>query len=315
MLKYVTVRVAMIPFLLMGVATVVFILFQFTPGDPISARFGLRMADFSPAQIEQMREDLGLNDPVPVQYLRYMGNLIKGDMGMSITSRRPVFEEITTRIPATLELALSSILLVTLLSIPLGIMAATWRGSILDNATMTFALLGFSMPTFWLGIMFILLFSVQFNVLPTSGRGEGMLLSRLDHLILPALTLSLGLIGYNSRIVRSAVLEVQNMDYVMTARSKGLRERQVLFRHILPNVLIPIVTVLGLEFAGLLGGAVIIEMIFAWPGIGRLAVNAVFRRDYPIILGTTIFFSAIYIVVNLLIDILYSVIDPRIRLG
>ncbi len=314
MLKYVTVRLAVIPFLLIGVATVVFILFQFTPGDPISARFGLRMSDFSPAQIERMREELGLNDPLPVQYFRYIGNLLKGDMGTSITSRRPVLEEIMTRIPATLELALTSILLVTVLSIPLGIMAAAWRGSILDNATMSFALVGFSMPSFWLGIMFILLFSVQFNLLPTSGRGEGFILNRLDHLILPALTLSLGLIGYNARIVRSAVLEVQNMDYVMTARSKGLRERGVLFRHILPNVLIPVVTVLGLEFAGLLGGAVIIEMIFAWPGIGRLAVNAVFRRDYPIILGTTIFFSAIYIVVNLVIDILYSVIDPRIRL-
>ena len=193
-------------------------------------------------------------------------------------------------------------------------MAATWRGSILDNLTMSFALVGFSMPSFWLGIMFILLFAVQFNLLPTSGRGEGLIFDRLDHLVLPALTLSLGLIGYNSRIVRSAVLEVKNMDYVMTARSKGLRERQVLFRHILPNVLIPIVTVLGLQFASLLGGAVIIEIIFAWPGIGRLAVNAVFRRDYPIILGTTLFFSAIFIVVNLAIDVLYSVIDPRIRL-
>ncbi len=314
MLKYITLRLVMLPFLLIGVATVVFILFQFTPGDPISARFGLRISDFSPAQLERMREDLGLNDPVPVQYFRYIGNLLRGDLGISITSRRPVMEEILSRMPATLELALTSILLVTLLSVPLGFMAATWRGSILDNATTSLALVGFSMPSFWLGIMFILLFSIQFNVLPTSGRGEGIILNRLNYLVLPTLTLSLGLIGYNARIVRSAVLEVQNMDYVMTARSKGLRERQVLFRHILPNVLIPIVTVLGLQFAGLLGGAVIIEMIFAWPGIGRLAVNAVFRRDYPIILGTTIFFSAIYIVVNLIIDILYSVIDPRIRL-
>ncbi|NPV67611.1 MAG: ABC transporter permease [Anaerolineae bacterium] len=314
MLKYITLRLVMIPFLLVGVATVVFILFQFTPGDPISARFGLRISDFSPAQLERMREDLGLNDPIPVQYFRYIGNLMRGDLGISITSRRPVLEEILSRMPATLELALTSILLVTLLSVPLGFMAATWRGSILDNATTSLALVGFSMPSFWLGIMFILLFSIQFNVLPTSGRGEGIILNRLNHLVLPTLTLSLGLIGYNARIVRSAVLEVQNMDYVMTARSKGLKERQVLFRHILPNVLIPIVTVLGLQFAGLLGGAVIIEMIFAWPGIGRLAVNAVFRRDYPIILGTTIFFSAIYIVVNLIIDILYSVIDPRIRL-
>lgn len=314
MFKYITLRLVMIPFLLIGVATVVFILFQFTPGDPISARFGLRISDFSPAQLERMREDLGLNDPIPVQYFRYIGNLMRGDLGISITSRRPVLEEILSRMPATLELALTSILLVTLLSVPLGFMAATWRGSILDNATTSLALVGFSMPGFWLGIMFILLFSIQFNVLPTSGRGEGIILNRLNHLVLPALTLSLGLIGYNARIVRSAVLEVQNMDYVMTARSKGLKERQVLFRHILPNVLIPIVTVLGLQFAGLLGGAVIIEMIFAWPGIGRLAVNAVFRRDYPIILGTTIFFSAIYIVVNLIIDILYSVIDPRIRL-
>ena len=314
MLKYIAVRFALIPFLLVGVATVVFFLFQFTPGDPISARLGLRMSDFSPEQIKTMREELGLNDPIYVQYFRYMGNLLKGDMGTSITTRRPVFEEITTRIPATMELALSSILLVTLLSIPLGIMAATWRGSILDNATMSLALVGFSMPSFWLGIMFILLFSIQFHMFPTSGRGEGMIFHRIDHLVMPAVTLSLGLIGYNSRIVRSAVLDVKNMDYVTTARSKGISERRVLFQHILPNVLIPIVTVLGLQFASLLGGAVIIETIFAWPGIGRLAVNAVFRRDYPIILGTTLVFSAIYIVINLVIDILYSIIDPRIRL-
>jgi peptide/nickel transport system permease protein len=159
------------------------------------------------------------------------------------------------------------------------------------------------------------LFSIQLDVLPIFGRGEGLLFERIDHLVLPTMTLSLGLIGYNSRIVRSAVLEVQNMSYVTTARSKGITERRVLIRHILPNVMIPIVTALGLQFAGLLGGAVIIEMIFAWPGIGRLAVNAVFKRDYPIILGTTLVFSAIYIIVNLIIDILYSVIDPRIRLG
>lgn len=315
MLKHVTFRLAMIPLLLIGVATVVFILFQFTPGDPISARFGLRLNDFSPEQIAKMRDDLGLNDPVPVQYVRYIGNLLQGDMGISTTSRRPVIEEIGLRIPATMELALSSIILVTIVSIPLGVMAATWRGSILDNATMSLALVGFSMPSFWLGMMFILLFSIHFDIFPTSGRGEGLLFERLEYLVLPVLTLSLGLIGYNSRIVRSAVLEVKNLDFVKTARSKGISERRVLFRHILPNVLIPIMTVLGLQFATLLGGAVIIEMIFAWPGIGRLAINAVFRRDYPIILGTTLFFSAIYIVVNLMIDILYSIVDPRIRLG
>lgn len=315
MLKYIAFRLALIPLLLLAVATVVFILFQFTPGDPVSARFGLRLNDFSPEQLERIRDDLGLNDPVPIQYVRYIGNLLKGDMGISTTSRRPVLEEISSRIPATMELALSSIVLVTVVSIPLGIMAAIWRGSIMDNATMSLALIGFSMPSFWLGMMLILLLAIQFDIFPTSGRGEGMLFDRLDHLVMPVLTLSLGLIGYNSRIVRSAVLEVKNLDYVTTARSKGISERRTLFRHILPNVLIPILTVLGLQFASLLGGAVIIEMIFAWPGIGRLAINAVFRRDYPIILGTTLFFSAIYIVVNLMIDILYSVVDPRIRLG
>jgi peptide/nickel transport system permease protein len=313
-MQYLFRRLIVVPFLLLGVATVVFALFQFTPGDPLVGRFGLQITNMDPATIQRMRDDLGLDDPVPVQYLRYMGNLLRGDLGTSITTRAPVLEEISARTGATLELALVSFALIVVCSIPLGLLAALKRGSIIDRFLMGTALFGFSVPAFWLGTMLILLFAIQFRLLPTSGRGEGLLFERLEYLVLPALTVSLGAIGYNSRIVRSAVLEIVNQMYITTARSKGLHPRRVTFRHLLPNTLIPVVTLMGVQFAGLLGGAAIIETIFAWPGMGRLAINAIGRRDYPLILGTTLVFSVIYILINLVVDLLYLVIDPRIRL-
>jgi peptide/nickel transport system permease protein len=313
-MQYLFRRLIVVPFLLLGVATVVFGLFQLTPGDPLVGRFGLRIDNMDPALLERMRNDLGLNDPVPVQYVRYMTNLLRGDLGTSITTRAPVLEEITARTGATLELALVSFVLIVVCSIPLGLLAALKRGSFIDRAMMAGALFGFSVPAFWLGTMLILLFSIQFRILPTSGRGDGLLFERLQYLILPAITISLGAIGYNSRIVRSAVLEIVNMAYITTARSKGLHPRRVLLRHLLPNTLIPVVTLMGVQFAGLLGGAAIIETIFAWPGMGRLAINAIGRRDYPLILGTTLVFSFVYILINLVVDMLYVVIDPRIRL-
>jgi peptide/nickel transport system permease protein len=313
-MQYLFRRLIVVPFLLLGVATVVFGLFQLTPGDPLVGRFGLRIDNMDPTLLERMRNDLGLNDPVPVQYVRYMTNLLRGDLGTSITTRAPVLEEITARTGATLELALVSFVLIVVCSIPLGLLAALKRGSFIDRAMMAGALFGFSVPAFWLGTMLILLFSIQFRILPTSGRGDGLLFERLQYLILPAITISLGAIGYNSRIVRSAVLEIVNMAYITTACSKGLHPRRVLLRHLLPNTLIPVVTLMGVQFAGLLGGAAIIETIFAWPGMGRLAINAIGRRDYPLILGTTLVFSFVYILINLVVDMLYVVIDPRIRL-
>ncbi|MBK8021134.1 MAG: ABC transporter permease [Chloroflexi bacterium] len=313
-MQYLFRRLITVPFLLLGVATVVFALFQLTPGDPLVGRFGMRIDNMDPAMLERMRDDLGLNDPVPVQYVRYMGNLLRGDLGTSITTRAPVLEEIMARSGATIELALVSFVLIITCSIPLGLLAALKRGSLIDRVLMGAALFGFSVPAFWLGTMLILLFSIQFRILPTSGRGDGLLFERLPYLILPALTVSLGAIGYNSRIVRSAVLEIINQMYITTAHSKGLHPRRVVIRHLLPNTLIPVVTLMGVQFAGLLGGAAIIETIFAWPGMGRLAINAIGRRDYPLILGTTLIFSFVYILINLVVDLLYVVIDPRIRL-
>ncbi|MBK8033278.1 MAG: ABC transporter permease [Chloroflexi bacterium] len=314
-MQYLFRRLIIVPFLLLGVATVVFVLFQFTPGDPLVGRFGLQINNMSPETLERMRNDLGLNDPVFVQYARYMGNLLRGDLGTSITTRAPVLEEIMARSGATLELALVSFCLIVVCSIPLGMLAALKRGTLIDRIMMGGALFGFSVPAFWLGTMLILLFAIQFKLFPTSGRGEGLLFERWQYLVLPSLTVSLGAIGYNSRIVRSAILEVVNQMYITTARSKGLHPRRVLFRHLLPNALLPIVTLMGLQFAALLAGAAIIETIFAWPGMGRLAINAIGRRDYPLILGTTLIFSVVYILTNLVVDLLYMVIDPRIRLG
>ncbi|MBK8027530.1 MAG: ABC transporter permease [Chloroflexi bacterium] len=221
-MQYLFRRLIVVPFLLLGVATVVFALFQLTPGDPLVGRFGMRIDNMDPAMLERMRDDLGLNDPVPVQYVRYMGNLLRGDLGTSITTRAPVLEEIMARSGATIELALVSFVLIITCSIPLGLLAALKRGSLIDRVLMGAALFGFSVPAFWLGTMLILLFSIQFRILPTSGRGDGLLFERLPYLILPALTISLGAIGYNSRIVRSAVLEIINQMYITTAHSKGL---------------------------------------------------------------------------------------------
>jgi peptide/nickel transport system permease protein len=315
MLKYVTRRLILLPILLLGISAVVFILFQLTPGDPISARFGTKLSGMEPAQIEQLRQDLGLNDPLPVQYARYVGNLLRGDLGLSINTRKPVLTEIGTRMSATLELAIAAMIMIAALSIPLGILSALNRGKLLDRFLMGGALLGFSIPSFWLGIMLILVFALGLRWLPTSGRGDGLLFERLDHLILPAFTLGIGLVGFNSRIARSAALEILGQNYVTTAHAKGLSPRTVLSRHVLPNTFIPIITLFALQFAGMLSGTIVVEMIFAWPGIGRLAVNSVFQRDYPVIMGTTLIFSTVYIIVNLIVDILYPIIDPRIRLS
>lgn len=314
MLQYVCRRLILLPFLLLGIAFIVFSISLLAPGDPIAARFGMDLSGIDQETIEQMREDLGLNDPLITQYLRYVGNLLRGDLGQSISTRRPVSAEILSRLPATIELAVSAMFLVAAFSIPLGIAVALNRGKLLDRILMGGALLGFSIPNFWLGIMLILLFALQLDWLPTSGRGNGAIFQRLDHLVMPAFTVAISLIAYNSRIVRAAALQVLGQQFITVAYAKGLPNRRVLRRHLLPNILIPVITLFGVQFAGMLSGVVVVEQIFAWPGIGRLAVNAIFERNYPIILGTTIALSIVYILMNLLVDVIYTVIDPRIRL-
>ena len=313
MLRYILFRLLLLIPLLFGVSLVTFLLVNIAPGDPISTRFGLDPRGADKETVDRLREELGLNDPLPVQYLNYVGGLLQGDMGTSITTRTPVSEEIRARLPATLELAVAGMALVLLVSIPLGILSAVHRGSIVDMFSTGVALLGVSIPSFWLGIMLMLLFSLQLGWLPSSGRGDGTFSGELKSLILPAVTLAFGLLGLATRIMRSSMLEVLGRDYVRTARAKGASSRRVVLKHGLRNAFIPLLTILGIQFAGLLGGTVIIETIFAWPGIGRLAVNAIFRRDYPVIMGTVLVFSVTFLIVNLLIDILYTLIDPRIR--
>jgi peptide/nickel transport system permease protein len=310
--RYIAYRLLMLIPLLLGVSLVTFVLIHVAPGDPISVQFGLDMQDLEPETIERIRQELGLNEPLPVQYLHYLGNLLKGDMGTSLATKTPVAREIFDRFPATIQLAVAAMTIVLLLSIPLGILSALKRGSLVDYACMGGALLGVSMPNFWFGIMLILLFTLKLDWLPSAGRGEG-LLGVLQSLIMPALTLGTGMMGLVTRIMRSSMLEVLGQDYILTAHAKGLAPWRVVVQHGLRNALIPVVTIVGVQFAGLLSGTVIVETIFAWPGLGRLAVNAIWRRDYPVIMGTVLIFAVIFLLVNLTVDILYTVVDPRIR--
>ncbi|MDX1414716.1 MAG: ABC transporter permease [Candidatus Promineifilaceae bacterium] len=314
MFRYILTRLLLLIPLLIGVSLITFIMINVVPGDPISTQFGMDPRGVDPETINRLREELGLNDPLPVQYLNYLKDLLRGDMGTSITTKTPVTLEIKSRLPATVQLALAAMFLVLLVSIPLGILSALHRGSIIDRLSVGVALLGVSMPSFWLGIMLMLLFSLQLGWLPSAGRGDGTLTGSLRALILPAVTLAFGLMGLSTRIMRSSMLDVLDQDYMRTAHAKGLPPRRVVFRHGLRNAFIPVLTILGIQFASLLGGTVIIETIFAWPGIGRLAVNAIFRRDYPVIMGTVLIFSVTFLLVNLIVDILYTVVDPRIRL-
>jgi len=312
-INYITRRVLLLIPLLLAVSLITFTLIHIAPGDPISTQFGLDPRGTDQETVDRLREELGLNDPLPTQYFNYLKNLMSGDLGNSITTRAPVKDEIISRLPATLELAVAAIILVLIIAIPLGIISALNRGSIIDNLSMGGALLGVSMPSFWFGIMLMLFFSLKLGWLPSSGRGDGTFWSEVKSLIMPTVTLAAGMIGIVTRMMRSSMLEVLNQDYVWTARSKGLLPRIVLLRHTLRNALIPVLTILGLQFASLLGGTVIVETIFAWPGIGRLAINAISRRDYPVIMGTVLVFSAVFVIVNLLVDVIYTYVDPRIK--
>jgi peptide/nickel transport system permease protein len=310
---YIVRRLLLLVPLLLAISLLTFLLINLAPGDPISSRFGLNLNRLEPERIEQIREELGLNDPLPVQYLRYLRNLLRGDLGRSLSTNQPVAQEILSRLPATIKLTLAAMLFVVLIAMPLGIVSAVRRGSLVDNLAMGVALLGVSMPSFWFGIMLMLLFSLKLSWFPSTGQGDGTPMGDLKALVLPALTLGVGLMGLVTRLTRSSMLEVLGQDYMRTAHAKGLSGTIVLLRHGLRNALIPVVTVLGLQFASLLGGAVIIETVFAWPGIGRLAVNAIWRRDYPVIMGTVLMFSLIFVITNLIVDVIYTIIDPRIR--
>ena len=289
---------------LLGVSFVVFFILHLT-GDPALV---LLPPDASPEDVRRFREAMGFNDPFFVLYGRFRGGARRGEFGLSIRHGESALHLVAEGLPATFELAGAALLLALVLSIPAGIISAVRRNTALDYFSTVVALLGQSMPTFWLGIMLILLFSVQFHLLPSSGRGT------LEHLILPAVTLGLFTTARITRLTRSGMLEVLGQDYIRTARAKGVSNPPVVWKHALKNAAIPIVTIVGIELGTLLGGSVITETIFAWPGVGRLSVQAIANRDYPVVQAAVFLLATTFVVVNLLVDIIYTYLDPRIRL-
>lgn len=306
MFRYIARRLLYALVVLFGVTVIVFSLLHLTPGDPAELILG-DMPDITEADVARVRAELGLDKPLPVQYGIFVWNLLHGDLGTSVYTHEPVTEIIGRKMWNTFLLTGTALLLAVTLAIPAGIISAVKQYSLLDDGSMMLALLGAAMPNFWLGVMLILLFAVKLKWLPPSGIGTW------KHLILPAVTLGTGRAALTTRLMRSSLLEVIAEDYIRTARAKGLRERVVLLRHALRNALIPVVTVLGLQLGFLFAGAVLTETIFAWPGIGRAMVSAVFERDYPVVQGITLLISTSVILANLLVDVCYGFLDPRIR--
>jgi peptide/nickel transport system permease protein len=300
--------------LLIGVSIVIFAILHLAPGDPLDI-YAENPAVTREA-LENIRVSLGLDKPLPEQYVRWFTSFLQGNWGYSIRTNRPAFDEALSRLPATLMLSGAAFLIALLIALPLGVVSAVKRYSATDHVATLFSFLGISMPIFWLALMVQLLFAVELRWLPSAGMmrvGDGSLPDRLRHLILPASVLSLAYIAGWSRYVRSSMIEVLSLDYVRTARAKGLREGRVVTRHALKNAVIPVVTVIALDFAGLFSGAVITETVFAWPGLGRLFIESMNGRDYPVLLGLLMFASLMLIVINLLTDFLYALLDPRVR--
>jgi len=306
MIRYLARRVLYALPSLWLIVTMVFLLAHIVPGDPVQQMLGegARTED-----LQQLRHQLGLDVPILAQYRHYLAGIAHGDLGESFRFQQPVTRVILSHYPATIELAIVALIVCVLLAIPAGLLAAENPGKPVDQAVGVFTLLGLSVPNFALGPILILFFSVILGWLPVSGRGG------LSHLILPAITLGSGLAAILTRMVRISVIEELSSDYVRTARAKGLHPAAVLFRHAFRNALIPILTILGLQFGTLLAGAIVTETIFSWPGIGRLAVQAIGSRDYPLLQGCILFIAVSYVAVNLLTDAVYALVDPRVRLG
>lgn len=297
---------------LLGASFLVFWSIRWVPGDPAIAIAG-ELA--TPELVEKVRAELGLDQPLPVQYAIYLGRMIRGDMGTSVRSGLPVFDEIRIRLPRTLQLTFFSLLFAALIGIPIGVLSATRANTWIDALSMIFALLGVSMPIFWLGLMLIVFFALTLPswlglnqpILPPTGAGTW------QHLVMPTIALAANSMAIQARMTRASMLEVLRSDYIRTARAKGVPEFSVVYNHGLRNALIPIVTVIGLQFGTLLGGAVLTETVFAWPGIGRLLVDSISYRDYPMIQGTVLVITVGFVLVNILVDVLYAYLDPRIR--
>lgn len=317
---------------LFGISLLVFLFLHLIPGDPAVVMLGERA---EPERIAALREKLGLERPLWEQYLFFVGNLLQGDLGTSIFNQLTIKEQLARRWPATFELAIAATLFAVILGIPFGILAAVRKNSIVDNLATSFSLLGVSLPVFWLGLLLVYLFAVNLQWLPAGGRlstdvdalfkpitGFYVLDALLQpqtfwdvarHLILPAITLGTIPLAILTRITRSAMLEVLSQDYVRTARAKGLSERVVIWRHAFKNALLPVVTIIGLQFGTLLGGAILTETIFSWPGIGSWVYEGILNRDYPVVQGGVIFVALVFVIVNLVVDLSYALLDPRIQ--
>jgi len=303
--------IGLIPVLLL-VGVTAFFLVHIIPGDPAAVMLG---ADATPQQIEQIRQDMGLNKPLYVQFAIWIGKVVRGDLGESYFLGRSVSSALIERLPATISLAVVSLCIAVLIGVPAGIVAAIKQNKIMDQAVMVMALIGVSVPSFWLGLTLMLVFSVNLRWFPSGGYVPltQNFLQGLRCMIMPAFALGFMQAALIARMARSSMLEVLRQDYIRTARSKGLRERLVILRHALKNAMIPVLTVIGIAFGVLLGGAIIVETVFTYPGVGRLVVKAVQRRDYPLVQGALLLISCIYVIVNLLVDILYPMLDPRIK--
>lgn len=304
MTSYVARRLVQSVVVMLGVATVVFLLVRLT-GDPVRI---MLPPDATAAQEATLRGQLGLDDPLIMQYLDYLGNLLRLDMGRSLFFHQSVTSVIADRGPATLQLALGAFVFALAVAVPAGIYSALHRGRVSDSAVTALVLTGQSTPAFWVGILLILIFPVKLNVLSAAGIGG------IEHLILPAVTLGLYTLAIIARMLRSSLIDVMGEDFIRTAKAKGLSGRAVVAAHGLRNAAPPVVTVIGLELGGLLGGAIVTEKVFAWPGLGRLTVDAIENRDFPLVQGIILLFAATFVVVNLLVDLAYAALDPRIRL-
>jgi ABC-type dipeptide/oligopeptide/nickel transport system permease component len=304
-------RLLLLPVVLLGVSVLVFLVLHLVPGNPAQVIAG---PDAPPETVRAIEQELGLDRPLPEQYARYLGRVLQGDLGRSLRSRRPVLSDITDALPNTIELALVAAAITPLLAIPLGVAAAARRGSPVDSGLMLVSTLGITLPVFALALGLMWVFGYQLRWFPISGFGGPVWTGDgLRSIILPALTLAVGSVATLARLTRSAMLEVLGQDFVRTARAKGLRERVVLLRHGLGNAMLPVVTVLGLQVALLLSGAFVTETVFAWPGIGRLAVLAIQGRDFPLVQGTVLVIAVLFVLINLAVDVLYAYVDPRIH--
>lgn len=319
---------------LLGVSLIVFIMMTLTPGDPVQIMIGDQAV--TPEQEAAMRHDLGLDRPIVERFFVFLGNAVTGDFGTSFYHRRPVLDVIAERLPATIELSLVALIVALLTSIPLGVLAAIRKNSVFDRIATVGSLLGVSLPGFWFGILLLMLFAVHLHILPVSGRISysaeiepithlllidtllrgrfDAFLDALSHIILPAITLGLPMTAILMRVTRTSMLEVMRQDYVTFAEAKGLSRRRVIFRHALKNALIPTVSVAAIETGSLLGGNMIVETVFGWPGLGRLVVESIFLRNYPLVQAAVLFYAVTYVLLNFVADILYTVLNPRVKL-